>query len=186
MWEVWYWHLKCPYILIYLWTVKDQPEDSTEQSAPASPSSSQTKDGIFKEPLVLQDTEAHDENLTEQTHHIIIPSYASWFDYNRYENELNCFFTLFLNSYFYAELLFVVKAAYSTWVYYCWTMPSNLSRRTEWNKVGSGFFVHVWIDSCGALKQYRYIRRDLLEYRHCIYVLLRYNCVYLGVHGWKL
>ena len=60
-------------------------------------------------------------------------------------------------------------------------MPSNLSRRTEWNKVGSGFFVHVWIDSCGALKQYRYIRRDLLEYRHCIYLLLRYNCVYLGV-----
>lgn len=91
MWEVWYWHLKCPYVLIYLWTVKDQPEDSTEQSAPASPSSSQTKDGIFKEPLVLQDTEAHDENLTEQTHHIIIPSYASWFDYNRYENELTCF-----------------------------------------------------------------------------------------------
>ena len=97
--------------LIYLLTVKDQPEDSTEQSAPVSPSSSQTKDGIFKEPLVLQDTEAHDENLTEQTHHIIIPSYASWFDYNRYESELACFFTLFLNSYFYAELLFVVKAA---------------------------------------------------------------------------
>lgn len=61
---------------------QDQPEDSTEQSAPASPSSSQTKDGIFKEPLVVQDTETHDENLTEQTHHIIIPSYASWFDYN--------------------------------------------------------------------------------------------------------
>ena len=100
-----------PIYLIYLLTVKDQPEDSTEQSAPASPSSSQTKDGIFKEPLVLQDTETHDENLTEQTHHIIIPSYASWFDYNRYENELTCFFTLFLNSYFYAELLFVIKAA---------------------------------------------------------------------------
>ncbi|PFX30455.1 SWI/SNF complex subunit SMARCC2 [Stylophora pistillata] len=61
---------------------QDQPEESTEQSAPASPSSSQTKDGIFKEPLVVQDTETHDENLTEQTHHIIIPSYASWFDYN--------------------------------------------------------------------------------------------------------
>lgn len=111
MWKVRYCHLKCPIYLIYLLTVKDQPEDSTEQSAPASPSSSQTKDGIFKEPLVLQDTEAHDENLTEQTHNIIIPSYASWFDYNRYENELTCFFTLFLNSYFYAELLFVVKAA---------------------------------------------------------------------------
>jgi len=61
---------------------QDQPEDSTEQSAPASPSSSQTKDGLFKEPLVMPDNEPHDENLTEQTHHIIIPSYASWFDYN--------------------------------------------------------------------------------------------------------
>ena len=69
-------------------SVKDQPEDSAEQSAPASPSSSQTKDGIFKEPLVLQDAEPHDENLTEQTHHIIIPSYASWFDYNRYRMSL--------------------------------------------------------------------------------------------------
>ena len=47
-------------------------------------------------------------------------------------------------------------------------------------KSGQGF-LHVWRDSCGALKQYRYIRRDLLKYRHCIYVLLRYNCVYLGV-----
>lgn len=64
--------------------LKDQPEDSAEQSAPASPSSSQTKDGLFKEPLVMPDSEPHDENLTEQTHHIIIPSYASWFDYNRY------------------------------------------------------------------------------------------------------
>ena len=63
---------------------KDHTEDSTEQSAPASPSSSQTKDGLFKEPLVMPDSEPHDENLTEQTHHIIIPSYASWFDYNRY------------------------------------------------------------------------------------------------------
>ena len=32
----------------------------------------------------MPDSEPHDENLTEQTHHIIIPSYASWFDYNRY------------------------------------------------------------------------------------------------------
>lgn len=25
-----------------------------------------------------------EDNVTEQTHHIIIPSYAAWFDYNRY------------------------------------------------------------------------------------------------------
>lgn len=25
----------------------------------------------------------HEDNVTEQTHHIIIPSYAAWFDYNR-------------------------------------------------------------------------------------------------------
>lgn len=26
--------------------------------------------------------EAHDDNVTEQANHIIIPSYAAWFDYN--------------------------------------------------------------------------------------------------------
>ncbi|XP_068715454.1 SWI/SNF complex subunit SMARCC2-like isoform X1 [Montipora capricornis] len=61
---------------------QEQAEESTEQSAPTSPSSSQQKDGIFKEPLSIPDAEPHDDNLTEQTHHIIIPSYASWFDYN--------------------------------------------------------------------------------------------------------
>lgn len=76
-------YLKYFFFFFYI-VLKDQPEDSTEQSAPASPSSSQTKDGLFKEPLVMPDSEPHDENLTEQTHHIIIPSYASWFDYNRY------------------------------------------------------------------------------------------------------
>ncbi|MEQ2157903.1 SWI/SNF complex subunit smarcc1 [Goodea atripinnis] len=28
--------------------------------------------------------DAGEDNVTEQTHHIIIPSYAAWFDYNRY------------------------------------------------------------------------------------------------------
>lgn len=27
--------------------------------------------------------DAGEDNVTEQTHHIIIPSYAAWFDYNR-------------------------------------------------------------------------------------------------------
>lgn len=62
---------------------QEQQEESTEQSTPESPSSSsQNKDGLFKEPINMPDAEPHDENLTEQTHHIIIPSYASWFDYN--------------------------------------------------------------------------------------------------------
>jgi SWI/SNF related-matrix-associated actin-dependent regulator of chromatin subfamily C len=26
--------------------------------------------------------EDDDDNVTEQTHHIVVPSYASWFDYN--------------------------------------------------------------------------------------------------------
>lgn len=26
----------------------------------------------------------HDDNLPEQTRHIVIPSYAAWFDYNRF------------------------------------------------------------------------------------------------------
>ena len=79
------WLSKFHYLFYFFTSLqKDQPEDSAEQSAPASPSSSQTKDGLFKEPLVMPDSEPHDENLTEQTHHIIIPSYASWFDYNRY------------------------------------------------------------------------------------------------------
>ena len=58
-------------------------EDTEMNSNPASPHSpAPLKDDIFKEPLKIPDAEPHDENLTEQTHHVIIPSYASWFDYN--------------------------------------------------------------------------------------------------------
>lgn len=35
------------------------------------------------EPVKVSDL--HEDNVTEQTHHIIIPSYAAWFDYNRYK-----------------------------------------------------------------------------------------------------
>ncbi|XP_008318234.1 SWI/SNF complex subunit SMARCC2 isoform X2 [Cynoglossus semilaevis] len=30
----------------------------------------------------VKGTDLHEDNVTEQTHHIIIPSYAAWFDYN--------------------------------------------------------------------------------------------------------
>ena len=28
-------------------------------------------------------TAEQEDNVTEQTHHIIVPSYSAWFDYNR-------------------------------------------------------------------------------------------------------
>ncbi|XP_061833674.1 SWI/SNF complex subunit SMARCC2 isoform X2 [Nerophis lumbriciformis] len=31
----------------------------------------------------VKGSDLHEDNVTEQTHHIIIPSYAAWFDYNR-------------------------------------------------------------------------------------------------------
>lgn len=36
----------------------------------------------------------HEDNVTEQTHHIIIPSYAAWFDYNRYGQPIRQSFCL--------------------------------------------------------------------------------------------
>ncbi len=33
----------------------------------------------------VKGSDLHEDNVTEQTHHIIIPSYAAWFDYNRSE-----------------------------------------------------------------------------------------------------
>lgn len=36
----------------------------------------------------VKGSDLHEDNVTEQTHHIIIPSYAAWFDYNRCENIL--------------------------------------------------------------------------------------------------
>ena len=35
----------------------------------------------------VKGSDLHEDNVTEQTHHIIIPSYAAWFDYNRWEQK---------------------------------------------------------------------------------------------------
>ena len=35
----------------------------------------------------VKGSDLHEDNVTEQTHHIIIPSYAAWFDYNRYTHN---------------------------------------------------------------------------------------------------
>lgn len=36
----------------------------------------------------VKGSDLHEDNVTEQTHHIIIPSYAAWFDYNRWEDRI--------------------------------------------------------------------------------------------------
>lgn len=47
-----------------------------------------------------------EDNVTEQTNHIIIPSYAAWFDYNRY-----CLFFFYMdthNKYIYENVCMCV------------------------------------------------------------------------------
>ena len=61
------------------------------KAAAASPAASQENgtSGKAQESKKLNETVSretdipHDDNLPEQTRHIIIPSYAAWFDYNR-------------------------------------------------------------------------------------------------------
>ncbi|MBN3291935.1 SMRC2 protein, partial [Polypterus senegalus] len=56
----------------------DEQEDDTMEAAgkDEEESSSGNKGEQTKNP------DLHEDNVTEQTHHIIIPSYAAWFDYN--------------------------------------------------------------------------------------------------------
>uniref|UniRef100_A0A8B9RN60 SWI/SNF related, matrix associated, actin dependent regulator of chromatin, subfamily c, member 2 n=1 Tax=Astyanax mexicanus TaxID=7994 RepID=A0A8B9RN60_ASTMX len=57
---------------------EDLTKDVDEPSpVPAAEEGSQNKTG---EPV--KGSDLHEDNVTEQTHHIIIPSYAAWFDYN--------------------------------------------------------------------------------------------------------
>lgn len=52
-------------------TELDEPEDKTEENSQTGKTSeSNTQD------------DGQEDNVTEQTHHIIIPSYSAWFDYN--------------------------------------------------------------------------------------------------------
>lgn len=39
----------------------------------------------------VKGSDLHEDNVTEQTHHIIIPSYAAWFDYNRLVGDKHFF-----------------------------------------------------------------------------------------------
>ncbi|CAH1131485.1 unnamed protein product [Ceutorhynchus assimilis] len=55
-------------------TELDEPEDKTEEN-------SQSQSEKATEASTTQD-DGQEDNVTEQTHHIIIPSYSAWFDYN--------------------------------------------------------------------------------------------------------
>uniref|UniRef100_A0A8C5EEU4 SWI/SNF related, matrix associated, actin dependent regulator of chromatin subfamily c member 2 n=1 Tax=Gouania willdenowi TaxID=441366 RepID=A0A8C5EEU4_GOUWI len=51
-------------------------------SPPSTPAESRKKGGKKGKGEVNRLMDASEDNVTEQTHHIIIPSYSAWFDYN--------------------------------------------------------------------------------------------------------
>ncbi|NXF55773.1 SMRC2 protein, partial [Oceanites oceanicus] len=46
------------------------------------PSADEEENGTGSKGEQAKNPDLHEDNVTEQTHHIIIPSYAAWFDYN--------------------------------------------------------------------------------------------------------
>ncbi|KAG8452424.1 hypothetical protein GDO86_004286 [Hymenochirus boettgeri] len=63
-------------------TVTDLDEQEDESMEAVTKEEDENSTGIKGEQIKAVDL--HEDNVTEQTHHIIIPSYAAWFDYNRY------------------------------------------------------------------------------------------------------
>uniref|UniRef100_A0A668AIB6 SWI/SNF related BAF chromatin remodeling complex subunit C2 n=1 Tax=Myripristis murdjan TaxID=586833 RepID=A0A668AIB6_9TELE len=60
---------------------EEEQEDLTKDLDEASPVPEEEGSPSVKgEPV--KGSDLHEDNVTEQTHHIIIPSYAAWFDYN--------------------------------------------------------------------------------------------------------
>ncbi|GFO31805.1 swi/snf complex subunit smarcc2, partial [Plakobranchus ocellatus] len=59
---------------------RQQLLDASQASVNGTPAATvPSEDGVEKKESA---TEAGDDSLTEQTHHIIVPSYSAWFDYN--------------------------------------------------------------------------------------------------------
>ncbi|XP_054262815.1 SWI/SNF complex subunit SMARCC2 isoform X2 [Macrosteles quadrilineatus] len=58
----------------------DEEGEKNDDGDPAkSPDNQNHQDGSSKD---KDKEDTHEDNVTEQTHHIIIPSYSAWFDYN--------------------------------------------------------------------------------------------------------
>uniref|UniRef100_A0A1A8H898 SWI/SNF related, matrix associated, actin dependent regulator of chromatin, subfamily c, member 2 n=1 Tax=Nothobranchius korthausae TaxID=1143690 RepID=A0A1A8H898_9TELE len=58
----------------------DMDEQEDESMETAGKEEEEGSPSVKGEPVKASDF--HEDNVTEQTHHIIIPSYAAWFDYN--------------------------------------------------------------------------------------------------------
>ncbi|XP_053227076.1 SWI/SNF complex subunit SMARCC2 isoform X5 [Podarcis raffonei] len=56
----------------------DEPEDETMETA----GKDEEENNAGNKGEQTKNPDLHEDNVTEQTHHIIIPSYAAWFDYN--------------------------------------------------------------------------------------------------------
>ncbi|XP_063282753.1 SWI/SNF complex subunit SMARCC2 isoform X3 [Pelobates fuscus] len=61
-------------------TVTDLDEQEDESMETVTKEEDENSSGNKGEQIKTSDL--HEDNVTEQTHHIIIPSYAAWFDYN--------------------------------------------------------------------------------------------------------
>ncbi|XP_029450579.1 SWI/SNF complex subunit SMARCC2 isoform X4 [Rhinatrema bivittatum] len=61
-------------------TMTDLDEQEDESVETAGKDEEESSAGSKGEQV--KNAELHEDNVTEQTHHIIIPSYAAWFDYN--------------------------------------------------------------------------------------------------------
>ncbi|XP_076870717.1 SWI/SNF complex subunit SMARCC2 [Brachyhypopomus gauderio] len=58
----------------------DLDEQEDEAMEPVGKEEEEGSPSVKGEPV--KGSDLHEDNVTEQTHHIIIPSYAAWFDYN--------------------------------------------------------------------------------------------------------
>ncbi|NXN96934.1 SMRC2 protein, partial [Rhinopomastus cyanomelas] len=56
----------------------DEQEDESMETA----GKDEEENGTGSKGEQVKNPDLHEDNVTEQTHHIIIPSYAAWFDYN--------------------------------------------------------------------------------------------------------
>uniref|UniRef100_A0A4W5KM81 SWI/SNF related BAF chromatin remodeling complex subunit C2 n=1 Tax=Hucho hucho TaxID=62062 RepID=A0A4W5KM81_9TELE len=61
-------------------TMTDLDEQEDEAMETAGKEEEEGSPSVKGEPV--KGSDLHEDNVTEQTHHIIIPSYAAWFDYN--------------------------------------------------------------------------------------------------------
>lgn len=64
---------------------EDEDEEGHKAGAPTpfAVRQDEEENGAGSKGEQAKNPDLHEDNVTEQTHHIIIPSYAAWFDYNR-------------------------------------------------------------------------------------------------------